>query len=469
MLQFSSSLQTRVRPFPVRPSPVPARRRFPLIPALLLPLLCGPAWAQAPGRIAFEQFSLANGLEVVFAPDPTSQAVAVEIWYEAGARHVPRARAGLARLFERLMFAGTAHVPPGAHGAVIADLGGQSSAEVSEEVARFGSTVPAERLNLALWLESERMRALAINDTSVNQARLALLEDQRDRLGREPFTGALLAGVTALYDSTACPGYAQPAIGNAASISAIRTEDVRRFFVERYSPTGARLVIAGNFDPAEARRLVMEYFNGIPGGSQAPTVACAESSPTAGTRRSVTDRLAGRPAVAQFYRIPPHDHADSPALDLLGILLAEGPEARLRTLSRGLRAAVATQGGVVGDRRAPGAFLLFAVAADSVSADSLAALLAAQAAWAGGDGVTESDLAQARTLYRATMVSARERVSDIAEALHHAATFHGRLAAVNEEPERVMAVTLDDLRRVARTWLVPGNAFTLLITPEAAS
>lgn len=437
---------------------------------ILLPLLAGPVSAQGTGRIAYEQFSLANGLEVVFSPDRTSQAVAVEIWYEAGARAVPRGRAGLGRLFERLMFAGTAHVPPGVHGAVVADLGGQSGAEVSEEVARFGTTVPAERLNLVLWLESERMRALAINDTSVNQARLSLLEDLRDRVSREPYTGALLDGVTALYDSTTCAAYAQPAIGNAATITAIRTEEVRRFFVERYSPTGARLVIAGNFDPMEARRLVMEYFNGIPGGRPVPPVACTGPAPVVGTRRAVRDPVAGRTAVAQLYRLPPHDHPDSPALELLGIILAEGPTARLpRVLTRSLRAAVATQGGIVGDRRAPGAFLLFAVAADSVGADSLATLLAAQAAWAGGDSLTETELVQARTVFRATTVSGRERAGDVAVALQHAATFHGTLAAVNDEPDRVLAVTLEDLRRVARSWLIPSNAFTLVISPEAAS
>jgi len=441
------------------------RRSLLLLPILLLrpPF---PVCAQGTGPIAFEQFTLANGLQVVFAPDRVSQAVAVEIWYEAGARTVPRAKAGLARLFERLMFAGTTHVAPGAHGAVIADLGGQSTAEVSEEVTRFGTTVPAERLNLALWLEAERMQALAINDSSVGQAKLALLEDLRDRLNREPYTGALLAGVSALYDSTTCAGYAQPAIGYAGTITGIQTEDVRRFYLQHYGPAAARLVISGSFEPTDARRLVMEYFNEIPRGTTAPVPTCTGAAPAAGTRRSVTDRLARRAAVALVYRLPPHDHPDSPALELLGILLAEGPNARL---SIALPGAVATQGGIVGDRRGPGAFLLFAVAASGVSTDSLTARLAAAAAWAGGDGLTETDLRDAKSIYRATAVSGRERAEDIAAALQHAATFHGNLATINEEPDRVLAVTLEDLRRVARTWLIPQNASTLVITPEAAS
>lgn len=450
-----------------RLSPSRARQNPWLI--LLLVVLAGsPLAAQERGRIGFEQFTLANGLTVIFAPDRSAPVVSVDIWYEAGGRTVPPGRSGLARLFERLMYAGSEHVPPGAHAGLVADLGGQSIAEVSEEGARFGATVPAERLGLALWLEADRMRGLAINDTTVNDARLAQLGDLRDRLNGEPYTGALLEAVTSLYDSTTCPGYAQPVIGRANTLAGIATAEVRQFYVERYSPNGARLVVAGSFDPAEARRLVMEYFNAIPRGAEVTPVNCPLPTTPLGTRRQVTDRQAARPAVALLYRLPPHDHADTPALEILGVILAEGGGARLpSTLGRELRATVATQGGIVGDRRAPGAFLLFGVAADGVTADSLAGLLAAQAAWSGSESVTDATLARARNIYRATAVSARERMNDIANVLQHASAFHGDPDAANTEPARVLAVGLDELRRVARTWLRPDNALTVVISPEA--
>lgn len=452
------------------PSPLRARRHPRHILPILLLALAAPLQAQEPGRISFERFSLTNGLEVIFAVDRSAPVVAVDMWYEAGARAVPPAKAGLARLFERLMFAGTEHVPAGAHAGLVADLGGQSIAEVSEEGARFGATVPAERLNLALWLEAERMRGLAINDTTVNDARLAQLGDLRDRLNGEPYTAALLDAVTALYDSASCAGYAQPVIGRANTLAAITAADVRQFFVERYSPNDARLVIAGSFDPAEARRLVMEYFNSIPRGADAPAAPCPAPTGALGLKRTVPDRQAARPAVAQLYRLPAHDHPDTPALELLGIILTEGSGAKLPlTLGRELRATVATQGGIVGDRRGHGAFLLFGVAADGMTPDSLATLLAAQAAWSGGEGVTAEALERARSIYRATAVVNRERMSDIANVLQHAAAFHGDPEMVNGEPARVLAVTLEDLRRVARTWLRPDNAVTVVITPEARS
>jgi predicted Zn-dependent peptidase len=112
---------------------------------------------------------------------------------------------------------------------------------------------------------------------------------------------------------------------------------------------------------------------------------------------------------------------------------------------------------------------LFAVAGPGVSGDSLAALLAAQATWAAGDGLADADLERARNIYLATAVSRRERPVDIAEALQHAATFHGTPDAVNAEADRVRAVTLADLRRVAAAWLKPENALTVVIAPGGAS
>jgi predicted Zn-dependent peptidase len=184
----------------------------------------------------------------------------------------------------------------------------------------------------------------------------------------------------------------------------------------------------------------------------------------------VTDRLAGRPAAAQFYRIPAHDHADTPALDLLGIILGQGQGGRLTTrLMRELGAASVVQGGTLGTRQGPGVFGLFAVAGPGVGGDSLATLLATQAAWAASDGLSEADLQRARNVYLATAVSRRERLLDIAEALHHAATFHGNPESVNTETDRVLAVSLADLRRAASAWLTPENALTVLIAPRGAS
>jgi zinc protease len=430
----------------------------------------GPLRAQAPGRIAVEHFTLPNGLEVHLVPDHSSPVVAVNIWYRAGAREEPAGKAGLARLFERLMFAGSAHAPPGAQAAMVEEVGGQGYAEVDEESARFGETMPSNRLNLGLWLEAERMRSLRINDTTVAQARFDLLDDLGRRVTNDPYTAAVLDGIASLYDSAGCPGYSHPSIGRAGSIAGLTASDAQTFFRQHYAPNQAALAVVGDFEPAAARQLVTQFFSDIPRGQEMQSEPCKPDFNSGARRRQVSDRSIARPAVGLFYRVPAHDHADAPPLELLGLILGQGNSARLpRALGDVARAAVSTQGGVLGDRRGPEVFGILGIAAPGVTVDSLSALLATQAAWAAGDSLTEMDLARAKTIYLATAVSARERTTDIADQVLHAALLHGSADAVNTEVGRVLAVSVADIRRVARTWLTPANSLELVITPEAGS
>lgn len=425
--------------------------------------------AQDTGPIAFERFTLPNGLEVLLAPDHTTQVVAVNVWYFTGSRDEPPGRAGLAQLFEQLMFSGSANVPAGAHAALITQGGGRLETSVEEDISRYAEAVPSNRLDQALWLEADRMRGIVINDTTVGRARGAALSDLQDRTS-EPYTPTVVATVASLYDSAGCPGYSHPPLGRAATLATITTGDAADFLNQHYRPNAARLVVAGDFDPAAIRQTITAYFGPI-GRGQPPAAPTCNGEPGAGpARRTVTDRFASRPAAGLFFRMPAHDHADAPALDLLGVILGQGTQARLNAhLMRDLGAASAIQAGGLGIRQGPGAFALFAVAAPGVTADSLATLLAGEAAWAAGDGLTQQDLERARTVYLASAVSRRERPQDVADALQHAAFYHGSPDAVNTEAGRVLAVTLADLRRVAGTWLAPAKAVTVVIATGGAS
>ncbi len=440
------------------------------IAALLLTLLGTVALcAQTAGRVGYQRFSLANGLDVLLAPDHASQVVAVSVWYRAGSRDEPAGKAGLARLFERLMFTGSANVPAGGHGAIIEDAGGLLAAAVDEETSRYSETLPSNRLSLGLWLEAERMRSLAINDTTVAQSQSGLLGDLEARVGGEAYTGAIFDAIASVYDSTACPGYAHPSIGRVNTIQSITAADAREFYQRYYRPNNARLVVSGDFDPVATRQEIERDFGDIPRGPDVVEAPCT-MTPVSGPRaRTVGDRLASRVAVGRFYPIPPHRDASTPALELLGIILTQGSGSRLTAkLVRETRSADAAQGGLLTDRAGAGVFGLFVVGADKMNADTLGAQLAAFAAWASGNGPTEADLTRARSIYLATAISAWERPATVAEALHHAVSMHGAVDVVNTELKDVLAVTLADLRQVAATWLAPDRALTVTVLPETA-
>ncbi|MFN8652885.1 MAG: pitrilysin family protein [Gemmatimonadales bacterium] len=442
-----------------------------LVSALLtsVPLLVARLDAQQAGPITAEHFTLPNGLDVLLAPDHSTQVAAVDVWYFAGSRDEAPAKAGLARLFGQLFFAGSANVPAGAHAAVIQQGGGRGDASVEEDVSRFYQSVPSNRLNQALWLEADRMRGVVINDTTVRDARLSALQELGDRLN-EPYTPQVIETVAALYDSASCPGYTHVPLGRLNTLSGISTKDAADFLNQHYRPNAARLVVTGDFDPVTTRKVITDWFGPIAKAATPAVPACAGTPASGNARRSVTGPAGSRPAAGIFYRVPGHDHPDAPALELLGVILGQGSQARLLThLAGELGAATGVQAGVLGTRQGPGAFGLFGIAGPGVSADSLATLLAAEAVWASGTGITQADLDRARTVYLATAVSRRERPEDIAEALQHAAYYHGKAEAVNTEVAQVMAVTLADVRRVAAALFAPKNGLTLVIAAGGAS
>ncbi len=431
-------------------------------------LLAGSLSAQGPAPSQPETFQLPNGLDVVLAPDHATQVIAVEVWYDAGSRSEPPGQAGVSRLFEQLLFAGSANVGRGEHARLVESAGGRVRFELDEEAVRVGETLPSNYLGLGLWLEAERMGSLRINDSTVADARLASLDALGQSLSSDPYTAAIAEGTLALYDSAACPGYAHPAAGRVTSLAQLTTGQVLAFHGLHFGPNHARLVITGDFVADSARRLVRQQFGDIPRGPDASTTVCGGEPPASVDSRTVTTRRVSRHGVGIFFRVPGHDHHDHAALELAGILIGQGPGSRLATEVRGSGAAVATQGGLLGDRRGPELFGLFAVAAPGVTADSLAARLAAVARWTGSGTLTDADLRRARNIYRAAMITDRERPEDWAHQLEHAALFHGGVNDVDRDLERVQAVTLADLQRVAGRWLDPGRRLQLVVAPESA-
>ena len=450
----------------LRRASVPLRR---LVLGTLVPfLLAGQAQTQT-APPAPERFRLANGLEVDLIPDRSTQVVAVEVWYEAGSRNDPVGRAGLAQLFERLMFAGSPHVPIGGHARIVEDVGGKIVASVDEELSRFGEVLPSSRLGLGLWLEAERMRGVAIDDSVVASAIGARLSELADQTGAESYRDALLRGMAAVYDSTACTSvYGRPLSAVISGLSALSGSEVRDFFLARYTSGSARLVVAGDFEPRATRALVESYFGGIPAGRRPAVPSCTDAAPAVPRRIALAVPGAPEAAGGLFFPIPSHDHPDTPGLELLEIILSRGSSSHLsRELASDPGKLSAWQAGVLGLRRAPGVFGFFGVAGDGVTADSVASFFAAQAAWVGSGAFEESDLARARQIQVATAASTRERPGDIARVREHGAVFHPASPPGGSPEEAPGTITLEELRRIARTYFGADRAVTLLVSPGA--
>ncbi len=433
----------------------------------LLSMLPATLAAQQAGHIAFEQFTLPNGLHVIYSEDHSTPIVSVDMWYEVGSRNERPGRSGFAHLFEHMMFEGSAHVKKSEHSELISRAGGTDNGSTAEDRTNYFETVPSNRLNLALWLEADRMRSLAITEENFENQRQAVKEERRLRVDNQPYAAAFTDGLTWPFDSTSCFPYAHTVIGSMADLDAAKVPDVQAFFDTYYAPNNATLVVVGDFNQAELRRLVNQYFAGVPGHA-APEAPRCESNIAAAkgpVRREVHDAQANLDLVMRLYRIPEHRNTDTPALEILNIILGQGESSRLNvSIVRHDKAALGT-GTVMnpyGSRNGPGVFAVYGIVNQGVSSDRLDSLLSGQLDTIRTNGISAAELDKAKNAARAGFITNRETTLGTAEELHHYKTFHNSIDEINTDLDKLLAVTSDDVKRVAATYLTPAN-LTLLI------
>lgn len=418
------------------------------------------------GRIALEQFTLPNGLRVVYSEDRSTPIVTVNLWYEVGSRNERPGRSGFAHLFEHMMFQGSAHVKKAEHNQLLERAGAEFNGSTAEDRTNYYETVPSNRLNLALWLEADRMRSLAITQENFENQRQAVKEERRLRVDNQPYQGAFTDGLTWPFDSASCFPYAHTVIGSMADLDSAKLGDVQAFFDTYYAPNNATLVVVGDFNPTELRSLVNQYFAGIPSHAAPEAPRCDAASARSPQRREVRDPQANLDAVLRVYRVPEHRHRDTGALELLDLILGQGESSRLNvSVVRRDKAAVAT-GALLnpfGSRNGPGVWVTYGIVNQGVSADRLDSLIAAQLDTIRANGVTAAELEKAKNLLRSGFIANRETTMGKAEELHHYLTFHDSIDEINTDLERLMAVTTEDLKRVANTYLDPKNLTVVIV------
>lgn len=447
------------------PAPVPA-------PLVVLALLLAPAAVlgqEGDGSFPFERYELANGLTVILAPDPGATAVAVNLWYDAGSRHERPGRSGFAHLFEHLMFQGSENVAPGDHFQLVERAGGNLNASVTEDRTNYFQTMPPDRLNLALWLESDRMRSLQVTAENMAREVEVVKEERRLRVDNAPYGSSQLNFAYYVpYDSTTCFAYAHSPIGSMEDLDAAELPDVQDFFDLFYAPNNATLAVVGDFASEEARSLIELYFGSIPRGGEAPEVRCEE--PFSGLPKEVVvhDPNANLPAIWISYGSVARSHPDAAALDVLARILGEGESSRLnQRLVRTEQTALASAA-ISTTRVGPGLFQFLAIANQGVEAERLLGLLDEEVERIRSEGVTEEELTRAVNQVRSGVLFSRQTVMGRAEALQSANHFFGDPGAIATNVRRIAEVTGDDVRRVAERYLTPENRAVIFTHPGPA-
>lgn len=449
-------------------------QRVALVAALLaLAGLPARAPAQQAGEIDYETYTLDNGLQVILAEDHSTPVVAVDVWYHVGSRHDPRDRSGFAHLFEHMMFQGSKHIgdtEETEHLAMIESVGGNANGSTASDRTNYFQVVPANRVNMALWMEADRMRFLEITKEKFENQRDVVKEERRLRVDNAPYGLAFRKSLVLPYDSATCFGYSRMGIGSMEDLNAASLEDVQAFYDRYYSPNNAVLTVVGDFDPATVKGLIRDYFAGAE-PSELPEETGCEVDYDAGVRvDSVMDQNANLPGVMWSFRTPPHDHRDTYPLTLLSTILGQGESSRLhRALVKEAGAAsnVNTLYQQIGWREGPGLMLSFAFANQGVSPDSLRSLFWQEIQRLHDEPPTAGELEKAKNSFESDYVTGRQSVLQKAESLQHFAAYHEDLSDVNTALEKFMSVTRADLRRVIEKYLTRENLTVMVDVPTS--
>lgn len=419
-----------------------------------------------PAKLDYKVNTLPNGLKIITLEDHRAPVVAIQVYYHVGSKDEAAGKAGFAHLFEHLMFKGSAHVGAEEHARIIERLGGYNNADTYFDRTRYINTVPSNALDRLLWLEADRMTSLNVDAPNLRSERDVVKEEHRLDVENQPY-GDLFEKVQIMIFPKGHP-YAHTTIGIMSDLDSAKLADVRAFHDEYYKPDNATLVLVGDFQTADALSLVRRYFSPVPRSKKAFTRYPALPIDQQAERRAIFyDKLAPLPVVGMAYRTVPANSPDTPVLDVISQILSVGQSSRLsRSLVRDQQIASDASGFTL-SLAVDGLFMFQATANQGKAPADIEKALLAQIEILRDTPVSAGELAKAKNQALAGKVFGSLSTEQKAEQLGDADLNFGNPEEVNQELEKLNAVTIEEVQRVARKYFVAERRNVFYDLPSA--
>ena len=417
-----------------------------------------------------ETSRLPNGLRVVVSEDHSAPVVGINLWYDVGSRHEPAGQTGFAHLFEHLMFEGSLHVAKTEHMRFIQGSGGSLNATTNPDRTNYFETLPAEHLELGLWLEADRMGGLvpALTQETLDNQREVVKNERRQRYDNVPYGDAWLRLLPLLYP----PGhpYHHATIGSMEDLNAAALETFQAFHQRYYAPNNAVLTVAGDVTPAEVFTLAEKYFGAIDAVADIP--AAPDGQLSAPASEPVRETVTGKVPAARVYlshRTHPFGTAGYDAATVLAIVLGSGRGSRLyQRLADGSRIAQPDYIGSYGVdlAHAPAPLIITATVKDGVDVQTLEAGVVEVVESLTTEKVTDEELGRAKALLTTSWWRQMSTVAGRADTLSRYATQFGDPSTAANRLPGWLAVTAEDIAEVAAQMLQPSSRVTLTYLPS---
>jgi len=444
-------------------------------------VLSSPALAQSPAKsgapaapkieVAYTQFTLPNGLRVILHEDHTVPLVTVNVWYHVGSARERTGRTGFAHLFEHLMFMGSGHVKPGEFDSWLESAGGDNNGSTTNDRTNYWINVPSNALDLALFLESDRMGYLldTMTPATVDAQRDVVKNERRQSYENRPYGQASIVLTEMLYPQG--HPYHWPVIGYMDDLTAASYDDVVAFFKKYYAPSNASLVVAGDFETAAARRLVEKWFGDVKAGAQVEPMTIPGVALVGVQKKTLTDKVQ-LPRLTIAWLTPPSLAPGDAALDVVGDVLAGGKNSRLyKRLVYDLQIAQSVSAGQ-NSQALSSYFVVQATPRPGHTLDEIEKIIDEEIAKLQHEPPSQHELDRSLNQIEASFYNRMERVGGfggVGDQLNSYYTTTGDPDWFNEDLGRYRALSTSDIQAAAAQFLPADRRVELTVVPESST
>ncbi len=414
-------------------------------------------------KVEYVEYDLDNGMHVILHQDKSTPIVAVSIMYHVGSKNEKPDKTGFAHFFEHLLFEGSANIERGEYDKYVEKAGGTLNANTSFDRTYYYEILPSNQLELGLWLESERLLHAVVENKGIETQREVVKEERRQRIDNQPYGSILSEAMSRAY--TEHP-YKWPIIGYMEHLNAAEEDDYKNFYKDFYVPNNAVLSIAGDIDLAEAKVWIQKYFGSIPRGEKPiyrPSIV--EPSLAGEVRDTIYDNIQ-LPAVVQTYRIPAQGTPDFYAVSMLGTLLAQGESSRLNKALVDEKQKALFIGNFPLELEDPGVSIAFGICNMGVPPDEVEKGIDEEIAKVSTELISDNEFQKLKNQVENDFISSNARIAGIAESLANYHMYFGDAGLINTELERYLAVTKEDIMRVAKKYFHKDNRVVLYYLPK---
>ena len=413
-------------------------------------------------KVAFEEYSLDNGLHVILHQDKSAPVVVTSVMYHVGAKDENPERTGFAHFFEHLLFEGTKNIGRGEWFKIVTANGGNNNANTSDDRTYYYEVFPSNNLELALWMESERLMHPVINQIGVDTQNEVVKEEKRLRLDNQPYGNLMTAVKMNMFKNHP---YRWTTIGSMEHLDAATLEEFQAFNKKFYIPNNAVLVVAGDIDPAQAKKWINQYFSAIPKGTPVNRQKFEEAPITQSFKAQYEDANIQIPMTIAAYRIPSMKTRDARVLDMISSILSDGKSSRIYKRVVDEKKMALQAGAFNLSQEDYGVYVLYGLPMQGFTGEDILKESDAEIVKLQTELISQKEFDKLKNQIENRYVNSNAGLEGVAENLATYYMLYGDINLINTEIDIYRSITREEIRDVAKKYLNPNQRMILEYVP----